>query len=246
MISEQQLHAVGLGEVEAKIYHALLHRGNLGLQTLARATGLRRTTLYPYVEGLLAKGLLVTTQKGKRVVYGARSPEGLLLEMNQQRYLLEAMLPQISQILQTTTGEHPFTLYASVEELKAGIERMLLSEQEKGELLTIEGDLENMFRFGLSFWKNLLAQKKKKAIRSRSLIADTEKSEFILHEHPLELRVSSLLRGLSMCVYIRGEEALLFVPSQGTGIHILNKPIAAGLSLLFEGMWSKARKSAIT
>ena len=241
MITETQLETVGLSSEEASVYHALLHCGPMGLQALARNTGLKRTTLYPYVERLAERNMVITGMNGKRTVYSAGNPERLLLQLNEQRHLLEALLPQILPLLSASGSQQNILVYSSVEELKAGIKNIVLSGSATNELLTIEGDLSNMFRFGLSFWKELLSQKEKMNVHSRSLIADDEKKEFIMHEHPIELRVTSMLRGFQICLYVLRDQALLFVPSQGIGIHFSNKAVASSLALMFEGIWRQGK-----
>ncbi len=241
MITQQQLHTIGLSPEEATIYHALLHRGALGLQAIARATNQKRTTLYPYVQSLIERGIVSASTQGKRTVYTAMSPERLLQKLNEQRFLLEAMLPQITQLIQATGSDQSINVYATAEELKAGIEDLVVSANQTKELLSIEGDIPNMYRLGLPFWKQLLAKKNKLSIPSRSLIPDDEKSEFILHDHPIQLRVTSLLRGFSVGLYVRGDRVLLFVPSQGTGIQFINPAIASSFRLLFEGLWKKGK-----
>lgn len=241
MISQQQLETIGLPEQEAVIYHSLLHHGPMGLQTIAHTTGIRRTTLYPYIQSLIKKGIVASSTKGKRTVYSAKTPEGFLRQLNEQRYLLEAMLPQIAQLLQFEKSRQSIITYQNIEELKAGFQNIILNGDQKQELLSIEGDIQNMYRMGLSFWKDILDQKKKRGIKSRSLIADDEKTEFILHDHPIQLRITSILRGFNICLYLRGEQILLFVPSQGMGWLMINPVIAPSLKLLFEALWKKGK-----
>ena len=93
MITENQLEVIGLNPEEAAIYHALLHGGSMSLQSIARTTGLKRTTLYPYIQSLIEKRITTSTPCGKRIVYSAEQPERLLQQLNERRYLLEAMLP---------------------------------------------------------------------------------------------------------------------------------------------------------
>ncbi|MFA4845679.1 MAG: helix-turn-helix domain-containing protein [Patescibacteria group bacterium] len=241
MITQDQLKTIGLSTEEAAIYYALVHKGTLGLQAIARATNLKRTTLYPYVQSLVEKGIVSPTMHGKRTAYSAGSPVGLLQKLNESRYLLEAMLPQISQLLQTTESDQSVIVYRTIDELRVGIEKVVLAGDPNDELLTIEGDIPNMFRMGLPFWKELLAQKKKQGIRSRSLLADDEKTEFILHEHQVRLRVTSIIHGFQICLYIRGKQTLLYIPSQGTGVLLSNPAVASSLTLIFDGLWKKGR-----
>lgn len=241
MITQQQLETIGLPEQEAVIYHSLLHHGSMGLQAIARKTGIRRTTIYPYVQSLIEKGILASSTKGKRTVYSPVSPVRLLQQLNESRYLLEAMLPQITTLLQSQNNEQSLIVYTNLEEVKAGLNDIILGGDQKQELLAIEADIPNMHRLGLSFWKDILNKKKKHDIHSRTLLADDEKSEFILHDHPIQIRVTPSLRGFSICLYLRGDRTLLFVPSQGTGWRMRNPAITSSLTRLFETLWKKGK-----
>src|SRR3989339_1719381 len=112
MITQQQLQTIGFSLEEAAVYHTLLHRGEMGLQAIARATDQKRTTLYPYIQSLTEKGVVAMFVKGKRTLYVASSPERLLQQMNEKRYLLEAMLPQIAELLQATGGDRSVIVYS--------------------------------------------------------------------------------------------------------------------------------------
>ncbi|PJA46369.1 hypothetical protein CO174_00265 [Candidatus Uhrbacteria bacterium CG_4_9_14_3_um_filter_50_9] len=59
--------------------------------------------------------------------------------------------------------------------------------------------------------------------------------------HPIQLRVTSILRGFNICFYLRGEQLLLFVPSQGMGWHMTNPVVASSLKLLFEALWKNGK-----
>jgi len=68
------LQAIGIHEHGAKIYLALLERGEKSIADLTKATSLFRVEIYRQLPQLIDAGLVLETPKGKRKNYIAASP----------------------------------------------------------------------------------------------------------------------------------------------------------------------------
>lgn len=78
MNTQRILENIGLDEKEAKIYLALLKVGRASAAEVAKETHMKRTTVYPYLDSLKAKGLVEWgVEKYNRKVK-ARNPKQLL------------------------------------------------------------------------------------------------------------------------------------------------------------------------
>jgi predicted transcriptional regulator len=72
------LEQLDLSEIEAKLYLSLLKTGPISVRELAKATGIKRTTTYMYVDQLLERGLVMKLVKGARKLVGAIAPNDSL------------------------------------------------------------------------------------------------------------------------------------------------------------------------
>ena len=68
------LESLGLSENEAKVYYAALTLGPASILNIARAAGIKRTTVYSVVEALKQRGLMVLEVKGFKQNYVAQDP----------------------------------------------------------------------------------------------------------------------------------------------------------------------------
>lgn len=71
------LGQLGLSEAEIQVYTSLLSMRPSLVIDIAKKTGLYRPAVYKALERLEEKGLVRTLPKGKRLVYGAETPEKL-------------------------------------------------------------------------------------------------------------------------------------------------------------------------
>lgn len=69
---------VGLSEKEAKVYLACLMVGPSPIQQIAERAGVKRPTTYVMVKSLIERGLVCTTEAGKRTHFYACSPKKIV------------------------------------------------------------------------------------------------------------------------------------------------------------------------
>src|SRR3989338_6843245 len=97
-LSEHLLASLGLNAAQARVYFAALELGQANMQELARKSGVKRTSIYNFIDELREKGLITEVKKRKRRLYSAVHPEHLV-ELEKMRLgELERLLPQLSAI----------------------------------------------------------------------------------------------------------------------------------------------------
>lgn len=98
------LQQLGLSEIEAKLYTSLLKTGAIPVRELAKKVGEKRTTIYPYVNLLIEKGLvmkLIKDSKNLVSVTTIQELEELVNQKEQAARTTKQAFPEISAILQT-------------------------------------------------------------------------------------------------------------------------------------------------
>lgn len=112
------LTELGLTENEAAVYLIGLSLGPTTILNIAKASGIRRTTVYSVVEVLKTKGLMHIEPRGFKQVFVAESPEKLELILEAKRSSLRRMLPELSALYNLKGGESTIKYYEGMEAIK--------------------------------------------------------------------------------------------------------------------------------
>ena len=240
MITENQLIKIGLSSKRARIYLALLENGPLIVQDIADKTKIKRTTLYPIIEKMIEDDMLGVEIRQKRKRYFAKDPESLIIRLREQRNFLEALMPQLQDLYSKQTGGTRIQVYDNISGLKKTLEEILKLGKDE-EILVIDSDIEEALRIGFDFWKELLAQKKKLQIPSRTIVPSDEVRDFVLRDHKIQLRTNDHLKNFKMMVYLFSNKSLILIPRQPLAILIENKMIKDGLTDWFEIIWKRSK-----
>ena len=94
----------GLTEKQARTYLALLELGSSTISPIARLAGVKRTSIYNFMESLIDLGVVGRVKKGGRWYYHAEPPDRLLQIQQARVQALEAALPGLRRAYQ---GRHP-------------------------------------------------------------------------------------------------------------------------------------------
>ena len=87
--SKKFLQDIGLSEKEAAVYLSLLSVDSASVIELSKSTDINRTTLYPILDDLIAKKLVVEIKHDKKVRFQAESPERIETYVQNRKNQLE-------------------------------------------------------------------------------------------------------------------------------------------------------------
>ncbi len=91
------LEEIGLNQKEARVYLSSLELGQDTAYNIAKASGLKRATVYFVLEGLLEKGLVSLRKTRKATYYSVISPDKLLAYLERKQEQLKNILPDLQQ-----------------------------------------------------------------------------------------------------------------------------------------------------
>lgn len=102
---KKQLSGLDLNDKEAKVYLAILNIGKCNVTDIAKKAGLKRTSLYEYLESLLKKGLIYKTIGKKRTYYSPEAPAKIINMLDQKKVEIEEkkekmtlLIPELEKI----------------------------------------------------------------------------------------------------------------------------------------------------
>lgn len=142
---EKKLLKTGLSEKAIVVYLAILAIGKGNVSVIARKSGLKRTSLYQYLEDLLGRDFLYQTVKGKRVEYAAASPKKLLSsfererrELDRKRASVEAAIPELEALYSKSFRKPQVTFYEGKERILEAYREMVDTNQDVYTLFSLD------------------------------------------------------------------------------------------------------------
>ena len=92
------LEEYGLDKKEIKVYICLVEKGELNAYSLAKITGIHRSTTYAVIERLLSKGFISKIDKNNKIFYSALDVTQTITKIKEKEALLLSLIPEIEKI----------------------------------------------------------------------------------------------------------------------------------------------------
>ncbi|OGY70765.1 MAG: hypothetical protein A3E05_01215 [Candidatus Jacksonbacteria bacterium RIFCSPHIGHO2_12_FULL_44_12] len=237
------LSSLGINEKAAKIYLAALSLGSASVAQIAQKTGIKRPTVYLYIDELLKRGLLEKVVVGKRQYYHATDPSTLIARLRKNMAELETALPELAALRATSTGKPQVVIL----EGEVGIER-IYEEVVQAHSFCAWSNLVTVEKLFPHASLNIAEKIKERGIAVREIIADTKEARRIARSFlriagaTYRMRVAdgelihndNMLYG-NVCAMFRLHEFNLFV------VRIEDQTIADTMRVLFNLAWKAAQ-----
>ena len=184
-ISKNLLKNLNLTELQAKVYLAALELGQAPMQELTRKSGVKRTSIYNFIDELKERGLIIETKKRKRNVYSAAHPS-TLVEMEKMRVKeLELILPELSAIANNSRNKPKVTFYEGRE----GIYEVYLDTLKDRLPIIAWSDFEHMKPvMGKEFMVEYPQERARRSITFQCITKDTPITQEVAKRNYGELR----------------------------------------------------------
>lgn len=190
-ISKQLLKSLGLSQDQAAVYMAALELGSANVQQISRKSGVKRTTIYHFLDDLKQRGIITETTKRKRSMYSAVAPDQLLEIEKTRLGELEHILPELRAIQNESRIKPRVTFYEGVEGIKEVYADIL---KDKKDIAAFE-DLENMKKIlPKQFYEWFPAERAKRDIIYRGISRDSAEAREFAENDPKFLRTTKLLK----------------------------------------------------
>ncbi|MFA6503021.1 MAG: helix-turn-helix domain-containing protein [Candidatus Paceibacterota bacterium] len=169
-----ELAHIGLSKEEARVYIAALELGETTVARIADKSGLKRTTIYGYIEELKKKGLVELSVRRARTYISAKNPQQLKILNDDRARLIEEIVPKLRAVMSAIDKVPVVRRFEGRE----GIEQIYRETLEYSgqELLTwlSERDLEHT---NTPFWtKFYIPERLRRKISTRAIVESGEES----------------------------------------------------------------------
>lgn len=167
---------LGLTENEAQVYLRSLSLGPTTVLNIAKASGIRRTTVYSVIEILKKKGLVHTEPRGFKQVFVAEHPDKLESMLENKRASLRKMLPELSAMYNLKGGESTIKYYEGLASIKT-IYDTILDPLKRGDDYLVIGDMQKFFDMDKEYFNAFFEKRIKSEVRARLIVTDSEQSQ---------------------------------------------------------------------
>lgn len=176
---------LGMSDKEAQVYLASLSLGPSTIMKIAHSANVKRTTVYPLMESLRNKGLVLIELKGLKTLYTAEDPVKLEMVLDQKREKLKSALPDLSAMYNLKGGESFIKYYEGLNGIKSVYES-LLTDIKPHQSYSIISNADEWLSTDSDFFMNFTNRRAELArgsdIKIRMLLQDTPSARKLFKE----------------------------------------------------------------
>ncbi len=165
----QYLNELGLSDQEAIVYLALLRLGESPASAIAKETGIKRTSVYPLLKSLLAKGCALLYFKNNIRTYRAQKPKRLLNNFEKKLHSFEGFLPFLESIEKKKIPTFGLRFIETTSELEQFYAHVL--SEYKNQQYYIIGNIAPWEKSISSFLKKYREDRVKARIKTKILLS---------------------------------------------------------------------------
>lgn len=240
---------LGLSDKEAAVYVAILELGESTVNPIAKRSGVKRTSIYNFIDHLVELGLIEVAVVRNRKHYKARSPEYLATLQERRWQEVKEAIPQFMSLFNVSTNKPKISYFEGpeqvrqiiVEELRHKMIRFIWPMQEVAEMIG-----------GTSFMTKHIQHLQERGIQNRIIRFPEQDVEYegwqnrTPRETWREIRYAKEGTTFPMAVGIYDDNTVAFITSkkEGFGIMIESTELAQAMTYLFELFWAEAKPSA--
>ncbi len=222
------------------VYLAALELGSSNMQDLALKSGVKRTSIYNFINELRERGLIVETKKKGRRVYSAVGPEQLLALEKARAQELERLMPELRAIQNSVEQKPKVTFYEGIQNVLAVYEDQLSDAKP---IIAYE-DLEYMQEaMPKNFYNEWPARRAAKKIPFRSILRDSADARSFIKNNVQLLRQSKLVAAdpwrTEINIYGDKVACMRFSEKGALCVVIEDPDIAQTLRFGWEQLWEK-------
>lgn len=238
---QELIRAFGLSESELSVYVATLELGEAQIQDISRKSGVKRTSIYNFIDALKVLGLLSEIKKRKRRLFSAASPHHLLELQKSKLSSIERVVPELLAIQNNVRNKPRVSFYEGIEGIKE-IYNMTL--RDKRPIYAWE-DLDRTNEvLPAHFFKNYPEERAAKKIPARCIDRDSAFArEFTAKNNARLLRESHFIspKEFGTEINIFGNKVALFSMRKDFpfGVLIEDAGIAVTMKVIWNELWDR-------
>jgi len=168
---------LGLDVSEAQIYVSALGLGNTTALLLARATGIKRPTVYTIIESLKQKGLVSTSVLGFKRFFTAADPKSLEQMVEERRNDLKRALPELSALYGLREQGSFIKYYEGLAGVKS-VYDIILDDLRPGDDYLIISNMDQFLSMDEEYFQKFIERRAKLNLSVHSIFQETPRGHY--------------------------------------------------------------------
>jgi len=228
----------GLTEKEADIFLLCLKTGEATVNRISELSDFARSTVYDILQKLINRGLISRTIKKSVTHYIANNPKVLLKSLNDKRYKIERIIPQLQEI-QNKIHEKPIS---EIFEGRKGIIFALDSILNNAKSIKLIGSRENALKVIQYHPDNFIAKRIEKKIPIKQILEESPEARKIKNTKYSKMKFLNSIKKSKNVIFIYGDTVLnLILGHELSAIKIKSKEYSDSQEILFDELWKIAK-----
>ena len=246
MNTKKLLLECGYTENQARTYLALLTSGSAPLSVVSRVSGIKRTSLYNFIDEMIERGLVHKVQRGKRWYYQAASPDSLISRQRDKLLALEDAAPTLREVATNAPKPAKVTYLEGATEMKSIVEEEINCAKEALYIWPAKDVVPT-----LGGVRYLTAMDKKRIAKGISVKSIHFKDKRVYLEtgaaSPKNLREvrfapKDMKATMGVGIYDNGKVGFFSSKGESFGVLIESKEITELMRYLFRSLWERSEK----
>lgn len=245
-MEDADFEKLGLNRNEAKVYHALLRKGEATAQELVKSMGIHRNIVYDNLERLVEKGLVSFVNLGNKRRFIAEKPSAIIDFLESRKESLDeeiatakGLIPKIGVILGASRSSQDVSLFRGI----GGLKKVLSEIVQADESWCIGVTNESVKILGETFWKNY-NQKKKETKTKEWLLWNSNFVNTVIGDNPRSKhrRLPRELDQVTETILFDNKAAIFVFSKDPTVVLIEHKEIFNTWKTHFAFLWRLSNK----
>lgn len=233
------LKSLNLSEDQARVYLAALELGQANMQSLSKKSGVKRTSIYYFIDELKARQLIVETKKRQRSVYSAVHPDQLIEIEKTRLHELQRLRPELVALYNASSSKPRVTFYEGIEGIK-NVYGDILKERQP---LVGWSDIEHRSKILGPFFESYAPERARRNITYKAIIRDTPAARSWAKKNIGHLREYKYVQSddFDTEIDMYGEKVVIFSfrTTPPYAVIIEDKHVADTMRMAWQQLWNR-------
>jgi len=233
------LTELGIEKKQAEVYLACLELGSASVQELSEKSGVKRTSIYNFLEEMKTHGLLSEIKNGNKTLLIAEDPNNLVKQAEAKFTLMKEALPDLMSIYNLPGNKPKVLFFPGIEGIKkVYIEHILASSEH------IYGfsDYEKMFEaIDEEWWWPFPVERVRKGMKFYSIAKKGKWGELVRSKDVQQMRETKLVEDVEFDTEINifgNKVALMSFRRPYAAVVIEDRAIVASMKSVWKLLWN--------
>jgi sugar-specific transcriptional regulator TrmB len=237
---QKTLENLGLSEKEVRVYLACLELGSASVSEVAEKAGLKRTSVYNFLEEMVGKGFLSEIKRDDQILLTAEDPK--VLENKAQKNLasVQSILPELSAMFNQPDNKPKIRFYQGI----AGIRKIYEETLKSKEPIYAFSDFEKMMPLMERWMWRYAERRAERGIKFITIAKDgpwARKAEARSEEHMREMKIVKNIEFDTEINIYENKAAILSFERPFAGLIVEDVAIARTLKSVWLMLWSSIK-----